>query len=185
MTATLAFSEEDGLNDAASVAIKAAPSGGTWRLEGTKSFVLDGHTADLIVVLARRPGTSGEDGLSFFTVMGDASGLKPRLLKDHGRDTQARAPLLRRRPRRDCSASKARPPHPSPRPCSRRSCALPTRWWGGADRLREDALAYVQMRMQFGRSIASFQTTKKQGSRHAGRCRAGQVGGLLRRCSAR
>ena len=33
---------------------------------------------------------------------------------------------------------------------------------GGADRLREDALAYVKMRMQFGRSIASFQTTKNK-----------------------
>ena len=33
---------------------------------------------------------------------------------------------------------------------------------GGAERLREDALEYVKMRMQFGRSIASFQTTKNK-----------------------
>ena len=33
---------------------------------------------------------------------------------------------------------------------------------GGAERLREDALDYVKMRMQFGRSIASFQTTKNK-----------------------
>ncbi len=31
---------------------------------------------------------------------------------------------------------------------------------GGAERLREDALAYVKMRMQFGRALASFQTMK-------------------------
>jgi alkylation response protein AidB-like acyl-CoA dehydrogenase len=31
---------------------------------------------------------------------------------------------------------------------------------GGADRLREDALAYAMMRMQFGKSIASFQSMK-------------------------
>jgi alkylation response protein AidB-like acyl-CoA dehydrogenase len=31
---------------------------------------------------------------------------------------------------------------------------------GGADRLRQDALDYTKMRMQFGRSIASFQVTK-------------------------
>jgi alkylation response protein AidB-like acyl-CoA dehydrogenase len=31
---------------------------------------------------------------------------------------------------------------------------------GGAERLREDTLEYVKMRMQFGRSIASFQVTK-------------------------
>ena len=31
---------------------------------------------------------------------------------------------------------------------------------GGADRLREDALDYAKMRMQFGRAIASFQSMK-------------------------
>ena len=41
-----------------------------------KSFVLDGHTADLIVVVAR-----GDKGLSFFTVPGDAPGLTRRALK--------------------------------------------------------------------------------------------------------
>src|SRR3984893_9925326 len=81
MTATLSFSEDDGRNDAASVTTVANHSGGTYRLDGTKSFVLDGHTADLIVVLARRPGSGGEDGLSFFTVSGDPPGLERRTLK--------------------------------------------------------------------------------------------------------
>ena len=31
---------------------------------------------------------------------------------------------------------------------------------GGAERLREDALAYSNLRMQFGRQIASFQSMK-------------------------
>src|ERR1700761_500986 len=80
-TATLAFSEDDGGNDAAGIATPASPSGARWRLDGTKSFVLDGHTADLIVVVARRPGTQGADGLSFFTVDGDAPGLQRKRLK--------------------------------------------------------------------------------------------------------
>src|SRR5260370_30312251 len=33
---------------------------------------------------------------------------------------------------------------------------------GGAGRLRGDALVYVKMRLQFGRSIASFKTTKNK-----------------------
>ncbi len=39
--------------------------------------MLDGHTADLIVVLARAPGSTG-DGLAcrFFTVPGNAPGLE-------------------------------------------------------------------------------------------------------------
>src|SRR6516225_426609 len=43
-TATLAFSEDGGSNDAAEVATTATPSGATWRLDGAKSFVLDGHS---------------------------------------------------------------------------------------------------------------------------------------------
>ena len=38
-------------------------------------FVIDGFTADLIVVVARLAGTTGTDGISFFTVRGDADGL--------------------------------------------------------------------------------------------------------------
>ena len=46
--------------------------------DGAKSFVLDGHTADLIVVLARGRASAGDEGLSFFTVRGDAPGCAPR-----------------------------------------------------------------------------------------------------------
>ena len=81
VTATLAFAEEGGSNNSASIALTASPSGATWRLDGTKSFVLDGHTADLLVVVARRPGSRGEDGISFFKVDGNAPGLERRKLK--------------------------------------------------------------------------------------------------------
>ena len=67
--------------DAAGTALTATEAGGTWRLDGRKGFVLDGHTADLIVVLARALGSAGEEGLCFFTVAGDAPGLTRRALK--------------------------------------------------------------------------------------------------------
>lgn len=79
--ATLAFTEPNGRWDATGVEMTATPAGGRFRLDGVKSFVLDGHTAELIVVLARRPGSVGDDGLSFFTVPGGASGLSCRALK--------------------------------------------------------------------------------------------------------
>ena len=59
-------------------------------------FVIDGHTADLIVVVARTAGTTGEDGISFFTVAGDAAGLTRTPLADDGPDPQAGAPRVRR-----------------------------------------------------------------------------------------
>ena len=56
--ATLAFTEENGRWDNAGVAMQASANGAGYKLDGVKSFVLDGHTADLIVVLARKPGSA-------------------------------------------------------------------------------------------------------------------------------
>ena len=74
--ATLAVSEESGVWSPDGVAMTAKQAGDGYRLNGVKSFVLDGHTADLIVVVARREGSYGDDGLSFFTVACDAVGLE-------------------------------------------------------------------------------------------------------------
>ena len=65
--ATVAFTEENGRWDEAGVTM--AESGG--KLTGTKSFVLDGHTANLILVLAK---TSG-GGLGLYAVDANAAGL--------------------------------------------------------------------------------------------------------------
>ena len=159
LTATLAFSEESGLSDAASVALAATPSGATWRLEGTKSFVLDGHTADLIVVLARRPGSTGDDGLSFFTVDGKAAGLTRTPLKTMD-ETRKLARLTFIRTEATLLGGEGDAAAPFAKTMQQAIVCLANEMVGGAERLREDALAYVKMRMQFGRALASFQTMK-------------------------
>jgi len=160
-TATLAFSEDGGSNDPAEVAMTATPSGATWRLDGTKSFVLDGHTADLIVVLARRPGSRGEEGLSFFTVDGDSAGLERRRLKTMD-ETRKLARLKFNSVEARLLGQAEKAAEPFAKTMQQVLICLANEMVGGADRLREDALAYVKMRMQFGRSIASFQTTKNK-----------------------
>jgi alkylation response protein AidB-like acyl-CoA dehydrogenase len=159
VTATLAFSEDDGRIDGAGVAMTATSSGGAWRLDGTKSFVLDGHTADLLVVLARLPGTKGEDGLTFFTVAGDAAGLERRRLKTMD-ETRKLARLTFKSVEAKLLGEAGAAAIPFAKTMREVLVCLANEMVGGADRLREDALAYVKMRMQFGRSIASFQATK-------------------------
>src|SRR5262249_53578200 len=68
--ATLAFTEDSGRWDEAGITMEATRSGEGYSLSGHKMFVLDGHTADVIVVAARSGG-----GVSLFAVGGDASGL--------------------------------------------------------------------------------------------------------------
>jgi alkylation response protein AidB-like acyl-CoA dehydrogenase len=157
--ATLAFTEPNGRWDVGGVEATATRGESGFTLDGVKSFVLDGHTADLILVLARAPGTSGEDGLSLFSVRGDAPGL-------------TRTPLTALDPTRklarlefagvpaeligDAGAAAA----PITRTIDQAAACLASEMVGGAERLRQTALDFAGMRMQFGRPIASFQSMK-------------------------
>ena len=49
--------------------LQAVRSGNGFKLSGDKAFVVDGHTADLLIVAARSAGAAGErDGLTLFLV---------------------------------------------------------------------------------------------------------------------
>ncbi|RED16190.1 acyl-CoA dehydrogenase family protein [Parasphingopyxis lamellibrachiae] len=58
------------------IAMKAERSGNGFRLNGKKQFVIQGGSADMMIVAARTGGTAGEtDGLTVFAVEKDAAGL--------------------------------------------------------------------------------------------------------------
>jgi alkylation response protein AidB-like acyl-CoA dehydrogenase len=58
-----------------STTLLAKEHGDGWKLSGSKHFVLDGHVADEIIVVARTAGEPGDrDGLSLFLVGGRAEG---------------------------------------------------------------------------------------------------------------
>jgi alkylation response protein AidB-like acyl-CoA dehydrogenase len=149
-TATLAWVEDNGRWEAEGTALTATAGRGEIVLNGHKSYVVDGHTADLIVVLARAP-----QGLSLFTVDGNAPGLTRRALRSMD--------PTRKLARLEFSRVAARPlgipggaAAPFARTMAEAAMCLANEMVGGADRLREDALAYAMMRMQFGsRSLRS------------------------------
>ena len=153
-TATLAWVEDNGHWDADGTALTATAEGGETVLNGHKSYVVDGHTADIIVVLARVP-----QGLSLFTVDGNAPGLTRRALKSMDPTRKfARLEFNRVAARPLGTAGGAAGPFA--RTMVEAAVCLANEMIGGADRLREDALAYAMMRMQFGKPIASFQSMK-------------------------
>jgi pimeloyl-CoA dehydrogenase small subunit len=80
-TLTLAFahSERQARYDLADVATKAQPDGDGWILSGEKTLVLNGDSADLLIVSARVSGTSrSHDGLALFLVDAGAPGVTRR-----------------------------------------------------------------------------------------------------------
>lgn len=157
--ATLAFTEPNGLWDADGVTMMATPAGDKFRLNGVKSFVLDGQSADLVVVLARRPGSSGTDGLSIFTVAADAPGLTRRALKVMD-PTRKQALLTFDNVEADLLGAEGGAAAPFARTMAQAAACLANEMVGGAERLRVSALEYATLRVQFGRSIASFQSMK-------------------------
>jgi alkylation response protein AidB-like acyl-CoA dehydrogenase len=157
--ATLAFTEPNGKWDASGITMEAKADGDGVVLDGEKMFVLDGHTADLIVVVARNAGTSGEDGISFFTVAGDANGLT--------RTALATMDQTRKQARLEFSGVKAQPLGAAgagwaalSKTLDQAAVGLSNEMVGGAQFVLESSVQYAKDRVQFGRPIGSFQAIK-------------------------
>ena len=157
--ATLAFTEENGLWDNNGIEMEFQWDGSEYSLSGTKSFVLDGNTADLIIVLARKKGTECDNGLSFFIVDGKAEGITKEPLKTTDETRKLTRIKFDTVPAK-LLGIEGEAAEPMKKTFTKSVICLANEMVGGAERVREDALEYVKMRMQFGRSIASFQVIK-------------------------
>jgi alkylation response protein AidB-like acyl-CoA dehydrogenase len=156
---TLAITEPNGRWDFGGVETTATASNGKHRLNGVKSFVLDGHTADLILVVARRPGSTGAEGLSLFAVRAGTAGLERRALAALD-PTRKIARLTFADVEAELIGEPEAAAAPIARTLAQAAAALASEMVGGAEKLRESALAYAQMRIQFGRPIAALQSMK-------------------------
>lgn len=64
-------------SDAGSARMTAVRKGKTWVLNGTKTFITNGHYADVAVIIAVTDRTTGTHGLSAFTVEKGTKGFRP------------------------------------------------------------------------------------------------------------
>jgi len=148
---TLAVAEDSGRWDEVGVATRAvsSPAGGGWRLEGRKSYVVDGCVADVVVVAARHDG-----GVGMFLVDGDAPGLS--------RVALATVDQTRKQARLQLSATPARllPGVSVASAVDVCATALAAEQVGGAQRCLDAAVDHARRRIQFGRPIGSFQAVK-------------------------
>jgi len=155
--ATLAFTEDGGSWDPASIrlaATKTTKNG--WRLDGHKSFVLDGHAADLILVVA---ATETDGRLSLFAITGTADGLTRRALPTLDQTRKLARLAFDHTPARlvgEPGAARAVLDHT----LDLAAVALAAEQLGGAQRALDMAVAYAKVRQQFGRPIGSFQAIK-------------------------
>lgn len=156
--ATVAFTEDDGGWDLDQINLQAVDVGsGDFRLDGAKSFVLDGHVADLILVLG-----VAQTGPGLFAVSGrdlDSTSLT--------RTSLPTLDLTRRQTRLQFDNVPARqvgiPGQGAAvmrRVLALAAVALSAEQVGGAQKCLDMAVDYAKQRIQFGRPIGSFQAIK-------------------------
>jgi len=152
--ATLAYTEPSGKWDEAGITMAASGSGDSYTLSGTKSFVIDGAVADLIIVAARTNA-----GVSLFSVAGDASGLTRTALSTMDQ--------TRRQARLDFDNTPATLIGTDgagwdvlSTVLDLAAVSLAAEQVGGAQFVLEMAVQYAKDRVQFGRPIGSFQAIK-------------------------
>ena len=152
--ATLAFTEPSGRWDESGIEMTATAEADGHTLSGTKMFVIDGHTADLVLVLARTNA-----GISLFAVDGDAAGLT--------RTPLATMDQTRKQARLEFADTPARLIESEgigwdfvARVLDLAAVGLAAEQVGGAQKVLEMAVEYAKVRVQFGRPIGSFQAIK-------------------------
>ncbi|HSJ27029.1 MAG TPA: acyl-CoA dehydrogenase family protein [Acidimicrobiia bacterium] len=155
LVATLAVAERHAGWDGENLGTSATPQGEGWIIDGAKRFVLDGHTADLIIVAAQTP-----DGVGLFLVDGGAPGMSRTLLPTMD-ETRKQAEIAFEGVR---VAESARLPHGSTATLAAidelMAVSLALEQVGGAQAVLDMAVQYAKDRQQFGRPIGSFQAVK-------------------------
>jgi len=152
--ATLAFTEPSGKWDESGITMPATGKGSDWKLTGTKMFVLDGHTANLIIVAAR----TGK-GVSLFAVEGDAPGLTRTSLSTMDQ-TRKQAKLEFANTPATLIGKEGAGWQVLSTVLDLAAVALAAEQVGGAQKVLEMAVEYAKVRVQFGRPIGSFQAIK-------------------------
>jgi alkylation response protein AidB-like acyl-CoA dehydrogenase len=136
----------------------ACEYGGAFVLAGTHRYVVDAPTAELLLVAARAPGTSGDEGVAIYAVDARAPGVRraavPTLDLTRRLGT---VELIDVRVPRSARMGDARSLR---RALDRAAVALAAESLGGAERCLEMATDYAKTRVQFDRPIGSFQAIK-------------------------
>ncbi|MGH9274350.1 MAG: acyl-CoA dehydrogenase family protein [Acidimicrobiales bacterium] len=160
-TGTVAFAE-DGRWQLDAVATTARSTGSGWILDGVKTHVLDGAGADDLAVIARRPDTSGSEGIGAFLVPRDAVATAPMTVIDPSLPL-ARVNLAGVEVGGDgvlLDPGDPAAPRAIERALEEATTALALSTTATCRAIFDATLQYAKDREQFGRPIGSFQALK-------------------------
>jgi alkylation response protein AidB-like acyl-CoA dehydrogenase len=155
---TLALTEPSANYEPEGIETTAERKGEEYVLNGTKLFVQDANVADVLVVAARRPGSSGEDGISLFLVDAQTPGVAITQLKTIASDKQCEVKLDNVRvPEAKLLGDEGQAWPMLKRIILKATVAECAYLVGLAQMDFEISVNYAKERVQFGRPIGSFQ----------------------------
>ena len=151
---SVALAEDSGSWNCADVATTASTDGDNWRIDGRKAYVLDGHTADVYLVIARTP-----EGVGVFEVAGTAVGVTRQAVQTLDL-TRKLASVTFDRAAAEPVGTVADTEAALEVMLDHTRIALAADALGGIGRVLDMAVEYAKLRQQFGRPIGSFQAIK-------------------------
>lgn len=149
------------------VALKAEKAGSGYKLSGSKSFVLEGMAAGLLIVSARTSGKPGDtDGITLFLVAGDAKGVSRKRL--HLADSRGAANITFDGVEVGADAVLGEVDKGYAlleKTLDRARAGLCAEMLGSAVQAFEVTLDYLKVRVQFGQVIGSFQALQHRAAK--------------------
>ena len=163
LVATLAV-DEGAHHAPEKTALSAKKSGSGYSLTGTKTFVLEGMAAGLLVVSARTSGKAGEtDGISLFLVKADGKGVSRKALKLA--DSRGAANVAFDGAEGQLLGEEGKGWLLLEKTLDRARAGLAAEMLGAAIQAFETTLDYLKVRVQFGQVIGSFQALQHRAAK--------------------
>ncbi len=162
LTATLAFNGGCSRWDADAITATWRKEGAGYVLNGDYRYVIDGHTAELLIVAARAVGSSGAQGVSLFLLPAGTTGVTRQWLPSMDQTRKQAAVHLDNVSLGEEAllGESGQGWGPLSKVIDLATIALAAEQVGGCQQLLDMTVAYTGERVQFNRTIASYQAVK-------------------------
>lgn len=159
---TLALTEPNGTFDAAGISVRASSSGNGFTINGTKLFILNAHTADVLLTAVRTSDSGGpEGGISLLLVPRNTPGVDITPLQTIAADRQFEVEFRNVQVGADALVGELNKAWPViQKTLDHATVAKCAEMVGIAQVAFDMSVDYAKNRVQFGRPIGSFQAIK-------------------------
>ena len=154
------LTEPDAGSDLASIRTSAVKDGDHYIINGQKTFITNGMSADIIMTACKVVSTTGQKGISMIVVEGDTPGLTRRKLHKMGQDGQDTAELAFedcRVPAANLLGEEGQGFKYMMEKLARERLEVCVKCQAMAEEAFREALEYAKVREAFGRRIGDFE----------------------------